>query len=255
MLLGRVHALACQVGGRAWRQGAGEVCRIGGIDLGLHLDLTEHPLTRAALPLGRLIGASLLRLLDAAALQVEIAAQIDRFEDAIGRPPDFVDGHQHVHQLPQVREALLAVLARRGPHRPWLRNTRRRLPLPGTGSAQFKPWLIERLGADRLAALARHGGFEQNRALLGVYDFLPSTLGYGVLLRAWLDAAADGDLLMCHAGQRLAAGDDAILEARVAEFEVLRGAELDELLHERRIVLAPLSLTRGFRGPRFFSWT
>ena len=37
----------------------------------------------------------------------EVRAQFEAFADAFGRPPDFVDGHQHVHLFPQVREAVL----------------------------------------------------------------------------------------------------------------------------------------------------
>lgn len=237
---GRVQALACQVGGPAWGPGATELRRLPGLDLGLHLDLTEHPLKEPARPLGRLIMQSLLRGLDAAALSAEIAAQLDRFEDHVGRPPDFVDGHQHVHQLPQVREALLAELLRRGPARPWLRSTRR----PRRLAWRFKPWLIETLGAAGLERQARRAGFSgRNHALLGVYDFAPSSPGFDVLLRRWLAVAEDGDLLMCHPSLPTAAPGDGILAARVAEFGVLGSAGFDTLLAEQGITLARLSQT------------
>ncbi|MFX7329301.1 ChbG/HpnK family deacetylase, partial [Acinetobacter baumannii] len=57
--------------------------------------------------------ASLAHRLDASALRDEIATQCALFEDATGRAPDYVDGHQHVHQLPQIREALVEVLVAR----------------------------------------------------------------------------------------------------------------------------------------------
>ena len=41
----------------------------------------------------------------------EIAAQWQRFVTVMGRAPDFIDGHQHVHILPQVRHALIEYLA------------------------------------------------------------------------------------------------------------------------------------------------
>ncbi|MFX7605201.1 ChbG/HpnK family deacetylase, partial [Acinetobacter baumannii] len=68
------------------------------------------PLRRGLWPL---IGASLAHRLDASALRDEIATQCALFEDATGRAPDYVDGHQHVHQLPQIREALVEVLVAR----------------------------------------------------------------------------------------------------------------------------------------------
>jgi len=228
---GRAHALACQVGGPAWEAGAAELRRAQGVDVGLHLDFTEHPLREPARPLGRLISLSLLRRFDAAALQAEVAAQLDRFEAGMGRAPDFVDGHQHVHQLPQVREALLAELQRRGPARPWLRSTRR----PRARRWQFKPWFIETLGAAELARQARQAGFPQNRALLGVYDFTPGR--FAALLPEWLAAAQDGDLLMCHPSLSAAAPGDHILAARQAEFEVLAGDGMPALLRGRGITL------------------
>ncbi len=57
-------------------------------------------------------------------MRAEIEAQIDAFEQATGRRPDFIDGHQHVHGLPGVRKALIAVLAARYAKgtQPWLRD-------------------------------------------------------------------------------------------------------------------------------------
>lgn len=235
---GRVHAVACQVGGPAWLSGAASLRRLEGVDVGLHLDLTECPLTLPARPLRHVILASLLHRLDEAALACEIGAQLDRFEADLG-PPDFVDGHQHVHQLPQVRDALLAALQQRG-WRPWLRSTRR----PGAAVADgFKPWLIERLGACELARLAAEAGLRQNRALLGVYDFQLARPGFAALLPRWLAAARDGDLLMCHPSRGVGAATDALLAARKAEFDLLDSIRFDVLMRTHPLQLAPLSLT------------
>lgn len=235
--LGRVHALACQVGGAAWPAGAAELRRLQGraLDLGLHLDLSEQALSVPARPLVRLILLSQVRALDAVALRAEIEAQLNAFERGLGRPPDFVDGHQHVHQLPQVREALLAVLARRYPGRHlWLRSTRR-------GSGGFKPWLIEWLGARALARGARRQGLLQNGRLLGVYDFRGGQARYQALLEAWLDGARSGDLLMCHPGLSDSAMHDPIAAARRAEYAVLGGPAFDELLTAAGLRLQPMS--------------
>ena len=35
---------------------------------------------------------------DAAAVEAEVAAQLDRFEELMGRPPTHLDSHQHVHR-------------------------------------------------------------------------------------------------------------------------------------------------------------
>ena len=53
--------------------------------------------------------------------EIEIATQLQAFLDAFGRPPDFLDGHQHVHLFPQVRDAFLKVAAEDAP-RAWVRQ-------------------------------------------------------------------------------------------------------------------------------------
>ncbi|MFO1232108.1 MAG: ChbG/HpnK family deacetylase [Paenacidovorax caeni] len=116
--LGRVQAVSAMVGGPAWRQGAPALRALDGaaVEVGLHLDLTECALDPALrFPLSRLIARAYLGQLDRNALQREIVAQLDAFEHAMGRAPAYVDGHQHVHQLPVVRTLLLAELARRYP--------------------------------------------------------------------------------------------------------------------------------------------
>jgi len=124
---GRISAISCMTGGPAWLRGAaalGEFER-NHLDLGLHLDLTQYPLGRSAWQLADLIAMGVLRRLNRRLIRDQVERQCDAFEAAVGRPPDHVDGHQHVHQLPQVRELLVDTLYRRYNPRPWLRETRR----------------------------------------------------------------------------------------------------------------------------------
>jgi hypothetical protein len=232
------------VGGPAWREGTSALRRLAaaGIDIGLHLDLTEHPLRPSSRRgLRELITSSWLRQLDAGALRAEIRAQLDAFEQALGRGPDFVDGHQHVHQLPVVRRELLAELGQRyATLQVWLRSTRRSRS-GADASLTGKAAVIELLGARGLAALARRQGRVQNRHLLGVYDFSGGAGRYRGLLAGWLASAVDGDLLMCHPSRGVD-GADPIGAARLAEFKVLgNGDGFDELLRAAGLGLAPMS--------------
>lgn len=245
---GRVHAVSAMVGGPAWAEGAAALRRADAarLDVGLHLDLTECPLQPALRrPLRSLIASAYLRRLDADALRAEVRLQLDAFEQAMGRPPAYVDGHQHVHQLPVVREVLLAELLRRDGPRPWLRATRGpRAPGAHPDAAtRFKAAVIECLGAAGLRVLARREGLAQNAHLLGVYDFRGGAPRYRRLLAGWLRAACNGDLLMCHAGLPDARGAaaDPLEAARSAEFEVLSSADLPRLLADLGIRLGPLA--------------
>ena len=239
--MGRISAVSCLTGAPHWRAGAPRLAELPAdrIDVGLHLDLTEHPLhpdLRTTLP--ALLLRAHARQLDAPRIRTEIHAQLDLFEQALGRAPAHVDGHQHIHQFPVIRESLIAVLLERYPQqRPWLRATGR----PAAASAGgLKPWLIEHTGCAGLAALARANGYPQNRSLLGVYDFKGDAARYLGLLAQWIGAASDGDLLMCHAGLK-APGPVAHLPARCNENEVLSGPAFPALLAQAGLKLAVLS--------------
>jgi chitin disaccharide deacetylase len=236
----RLSAVSCMVGLPRWRSSGKSIQALDAdaVDVGLHLDLTEAPLDATLRrPVGAWIAQAGLGLLPMPRLRAEIDAQLAAFVDVVGREPAHVDGHQHVHQLPGVRDLLIEILERRagaGP-RPWLRNTR---APRGEG---FKPGLIAALGSDGLAGLAAGHGFRQNRRMLGVYDFHGDAAAYTARLAHWLDEAGDGDLLMCHPSHAVAAPGDAILAARTVEAAVLGGDDWPALLAHAGVELAPIS--------------
>ena len=74
-------------------------------------------------PVSTVVLLALRRKLPLAEIRAEIDRQLDSFETVMGRRPDYVDGHQHVHGLPGVRDALIEAMAARGlAGRVWLRN-------------------------------------------------------------------------------------------------------------------------------------
>lgn len=255
LALGRVSAVSCLVDGPAWASGAAPLNQMAGqgaqavADVGLHLNFTEllDASAQAACPsqpLGALIQAAYLGRLSVPTLRTEIERQWARFEAVWGRAPDFVDGHQHVHQLPQIREALAHVLqarypaAHRGP-RPWLRQCRS----PGLSGLQagiglvdtLKAAVIAILGASVLGRIARRVGLVHSRRLLGVYPFDADAAGYGRRWQAWLKLAEPGDLLMCHPAAPQPEGPpqpDVIAASRQMEHAVLRSEGFGALLSE-----------------------
>ena len=245
--LGRVQATSAMVGGAAWASGLALLRQLdpAQVQVGLHLDLTECALNPALrLPLGRCIAQAYLRRFDTAALAREIAQQLDRFEQGLGRPPAYVDGHQHIHQLPQVRELLLAELARRYSSAQrrtmWLRSTRA-APRAAQGDARtaFKSAVIASLGRRALLRQARVLGLQHNAHLLGVYDFTGGADGYRARLARWLHAARQGDLLMCHVGLPTTL-PDVLAGARQDEFAVIGGPAFGALLEQAQVRLQPM---------------
>jgi len=228
---GRLNATSCLVDAPAFAADA-VALRASTLQTGLHLNFTERfgedgndaPFT---LPLPQLIRQTWLRRLDKTRLHRAIARQFDRFEDVMQRAPDFVDGHQHVHQFAQIRAALVAELLHRYPDHPtlWLRSTR---PLAATGIGfkhRAKARFIESLGA-RAFRRELAGRFRTSRALAGVYDFQGGQATYQRLLTHWLATMQAGDVLMCHPASHIMPADP-LGAQRLAEYKVLMLAPIN----------------------------
>jgi predicted glycoside hydrolase/deacetylase ChbG (UPF0249 family) len=175
--------------------------------LGLHFTLTApfrpasaayRPLTRdgAFLGLARTFVAGLHRRLDRAALAAEAESQLAAFRAAFGRPPDFVDGHQHVQLLPQVTDAVLPAMKRMAPDA-WLRQCGR-AATPWRGWRDPKGLLLDRLSARLRARCARYG-MPTNPAFAGTYNFKRAT-DFDALFGSFLRGLPDGSVVMCHPG-------------------------------------------------------
>ncbi len=240
--LGRLSGAGCLVDGPSFAESA-QSLRSSGLQCGLHLNFTEALGAEGVfMPLGQLVRACWARRLDPVHVRRQIVHQLDRYEAVLGCAPHYVDGHQHVHQFPQIREALIDELGRRyltAGSRPWLRST---LAGPQAGmplNLRVKSAIIATLGASRHGRLARGQGFRLNRALLGVYDFTGGASGYARLLPAWLAAAREGDLIMCHPAMRAVPGD-ALGEQRRAEYDVWASAQTGKWLREHNVAIGPL---------------
>jgi predicted glycoside hydrolase/deacetylase ChbG (UPF0249 family) len=213
--------------------------------IGLHLTLTAPfrplcdfaPLRNGAfLPLNGMAGRGLLRRLDAARLEAEIASQIAAFRHAFGRAPDYVDGHQHIHVFPQIGDALVRVIKRDAPQA-WLRQCGRAAAAPKS-LGDPKGYVLDALSA-RLRRLAAHQGVRTNPAFAGTYSFRPDA-DFGKLFGEFLDGLPDGGLLMCHPGkvdQELRQLDP-LTDLREREYAFFLGERFPQVLAERGYALA-----------------
>ncbi|HLN22519.1 MAG TPA: ChbG/HpnK family deacetylase [Patescibacteria group bacterium] len=217
------------------------------VDVGLHFTLTDQqPLGSVPslvaggrfLPIGGLLRRSLSGQISTAEVAAEFDRQLDAFEAAFGRSPDFIDGHQHVHLLPGVRQVVLSAFGRRlDPARCWLRDcTDAPAKLLARGAAA-KAGFIAALGL-RLRWMARRRGIALNRGFSGFYDPARQTLAerFTSLLRG----AGDGHLLMVHPGHVDAAltAIDSLTTPRQVEWDFLGGAALPKVLAEHGFVIA-----------------
>lgn len=209
---GRLSATGCMTVSAHWPAEAARLRELDGqADIGLHFTLTDHaplgpmpglaPLGR--LPaLGRLMSRAFLGQLDAKEIADELQRQIDRFAAEMGRLPDFVDGHHHVHQLPGVRRVVAA--ACQAIPGVWVRYCDEPFAsLRRIGTAAKRAAVISLIGAG-WARRGRALGLRGNRGFRGVRDFTESS--YAALMPGWLERAGDGLLIMCHPGR----ADDAL---------------------------------------------
>ena len=110
----RLSATSCMTNSPLWPQHATWLSPLRSrADMGLHFNLTEGvPLSdrlknaHGFMPLSKLIIRAYWRLLNAAAIEEEFIAQLEAFRAAMGAYPDFIDGHQHVQQLPIISKII-----------------------------------------------------------------------------------------------------------------------------------------------------
>lgn len=220
---GRISATSAMVLSPRWAQDVALLHDLRGqIDVGLHLDWTSDFALAAGhgLSLGAAMRRAVLGGFDQSQACTVIERQLDLFEAHWQAVPDYVDGHQHVQQFGGIRQALVAVLARRYGAlviKPYLRMSR-----PPAGAADLKGRVIAWMGANALEKIATTQGIKRATALLGIYNFTGSPADYAHLMARWLAQAPAGAIIMCHPAQACEPGDE-IGAARVQEFDYLSG--------------------------------
>ncbi|WP_186420914.1 ChbG/HpnK family deacetylase [Bosea sp. CS1GBMeth4] len=207
---GKLSATGAMTNRPHWRNLAGELAAFSGkADLGLHLNLTcAAPLSamptvapRGALPkLGELAPLALRSGAARREIAGEVARQLDAFERHLGRQPDFVDGHQHVHVLPGIRRAVLDAVARRYPQGSvYLRDPSDSVAaIRARRVAVGKALTVAGLAAGLRRAAARRG-IPTNRGFAGFSPF-DVKRPFADDLQAFLVRPGRAHLVMCHPG-------------------------------------------------------
>jgi predicted glycoside hydrolase/deacetylase ChbG (UPF0249 family) len=216
------------------------------VAIGLHLAFTAplRPLSKgfkalrdgAFPPLATTARLALTYRFDYAALLGEVAAQMQRFLDTFGRAPDFVDGHHHVHLLPQISDAVLEIIPGAAPNA-WLRQCGRAVPLAQRFSDP-KGLLLD-LFSYRFRRRAAARGLHTNPAFAGTYEF-DAAANFAALFPRFLDCLPDGSVVMCHPGfvdaelERL----DPLTTLREKEYAFFAGDAFPVVLASHGVALA-----------------
>jgi predicted glycoside hydrolase/deacetylase ChbG (UPF0249 family) len=214
----------------------------GRIAVGLHLNLT------LGAPLGPMpwlagggafpkrnavVARALLGVIHPREIKAEIERQLDAFERHLGFPPDHIDGHEHMHVLPGIRQRLLEVVARRYPGpKPLLRDpSDSREAIAARGGPRSKALAVAALALG-FGAGARRRGIPTNRGFSGFSRF-DASVPFAEELAGALRAPGPRHIVMCHPGHPDAAlaAVDPVVDRRGMEYEALmRDASLVERL-------------------------
>lgn len=173
------------------------------ISIGLHLDFTselfaQHQQDFAPFTLGQLLKSTWLGQLNSQKINQQINQQLDLFEQKIGTSPSFVDGHQHIHQFPQIRHSLIQTLLNRynSHNLPLIRHTQP--SVTQLNQQTLKAWLIYYLGGQKLHQLCQKNNIKQNAQFAGVYDFNVTTDKLTHYWQHWLHTTTNHSVIMCH---------------------------------------------------------
>lgn len=238
--LGRISATTCLVTSPRFSTDAQQLLPLRAkVSIGLHVNLTEGEPCSALfkqrygaqfLTLWDMLGRSIFRRLEGDVLATEIRAQIRIFKETLGFYPDFIDGHQHVHQFTVVRHALLRVIGEVYPMgKPYVR-------LVDTPLRTLKSWIIYLSGTRGLCSLLDQAHLPHNTSFSGVYAF-HRYRDYPRLMRQFLAEVTDGGLIMTHPGVSLSGEGDTLARARAAEFQYLASEAFLEDCQKAGVVL------------------
>ncbi len=212
--------------------------------IGLHVTLTApfRPLTMyfrpldggTFLPLGTMLRLAMLRRLDPEIMRGEIAAQLAAFAELFSRPPDYVDGHQHVHLFPQVRDAFLDAVKEAAPNA-WVRQCGRPPRKPRRGGA--KALLLDILSVEFRRRAAR-AALATNTGFAGAYDFTKGS-DFAALMADFLASIPEGGLVMCHPGfvDETLIALDPLTHQREREYQFLASDDFVRLLDAQGVTL------------------
>ena len=110
--------------------------------------------------------------------------------------PDFIDGHQHIHQLPVIRDVLLSVCAN---SHVFFRSTSHGWSDVLSLDAFPKRQLITLLGGATFHKRLKQQNLARNSSFSGIYNF-SNAANYRYYFKRFLMHSQDDGLIMCHPG-------------------------------------------------------
>lgn len=226
----RLSAVSCMTNISDFSHYANDLCAVKDkVQTGLHFNLTEgfflsEPQQRC-FSLNTLLIKTQLRWLNPAFIAQEFNAQLDHYINKMGGLPDFIDGHQHVHQFPVVRQVILNIYEQRlRKNKSFIRST---APSISLSHYKFKTQILAGTGGRALSLALKKLDVPHNAYFSGIYDFSPDS-NYRDLFRQWMSLVPNDTLIMCHPGEDMDSMDGIALTRRIEMEYFLSDAFLED---------------------------
>lgn len=248
----RLSATSCMVNTVYWPEHAKWLLPFREqIDIGLHFNVTEGKALSSEYrkqhgeyfhSLGNVLTLAYLRVLSGAAIEAELHAQLDAYEQQLGGLPDHIDGHQHIHQFPVIRDAIMRVYAKRlRSKKPYIRLINNQLKVSEC-LRHFKKTIIHFTGSNALKTLLAKNQLPHNQSFAGIYAFGLAEQ-YPVFFPQFLQEIGDKGLIMCHPGLIDPNSHTVIARARYKEYQYLAGDQFVVDCEAKEVAISRLLLS------------
>ena len=250
----RLSATSCMVNFHEDEHFA-ELRTLTDVDIGLHFTMTNcRPLSQSALQLfgewfpgpGVMFREALCNRISPHVIQAELEAQYSVLCKRIGREPDFLDGHHHVHQYPGVAQNVVefCVSKRKHGHNLYVRTTRDSLSSIIRRGADIVKSYAQSIPGYGMARRLERNYIATNTSFSGAYD-LSIQSNYAALFSQMLRHHRSNGIIMCHPGNvdSWLEKRDNITLPRQRELDYFRSEQFINDTSEARIKIVPFQNT------------
>jgi predicted glycoside hydrolase/deacetylase ChbG (UPF0249 family) len=173
------------------------------IGIGIHIVLTDFNFNldkkSFKLPDYRTFLFSLNKIANKNYFEYLIEAQLDKFFSIFKQYPDFIDGHKHVHQFPQVFAILDKILKKKKINKKyWIRNTHNKYIFSNLSNFSIKCLILSLFGRNfkrNLTSLK----YNTNQNFLGIY-YYKKKKKFRNIFSTFLKKIDHKNLIMVHPG-------------------------------------------------------
>lgn len=211
----RISATSCMTNMPAFKEGADELRAFQNhADIGLHFNLPYS--------ISTLLIKSHLRLLKFDEIYQALETQYKTFVEVLGFTPSHIDGHQHIHHLPIIRDVLVKFINDNQLNdKLYVRNVNPHAPASPIGNF-IKTQIIIHTGAKQLHKLLHQHQIKHNQSFSGIYTF-GQVDNYREKFLSFINAIDDNPIIMCHPG--FTDDTDVIGKNRLIEFEYFNSSQ------------------------------